>query len=180
LEVTGDLNLSDPVSARWSALAEEVRRRLGVGVPVSPGARGVYRHGIDTPPALLHRSAVGGRLARAFDASALSIGEHVIGDQGALDPETRTGQALLAHELTHVAYEHGARTPSVQREAGGSFATDDQERQAQRAEIAALRGPVEQAAAGGTELDLDELTERVYRRIFDVLLTEHERAAQIA
>jgi hypothetical protein len=151
---------------------------VGDGAPVPPSARAGYGPAADSFT-FIHRNPIGGRLARGFDASALTIGEHVIGDTSALDPGTRQGQALLAHEMTHVAQERSAPA-NVQREADGTTGADDQELQALHVEAAVLGASPVGPAAEAPELDLDELTSRVYRRIIHALLIEQERAAQVA
>jgi hypothetical protein len=96
---------SGELAARWERLAEELRRRLGPGVPLEPGVRHRFeaRLGSDLSGAVLHRGALPGRLAAALGAEALAAGSHVLGDARRLDPATRQGAALLGHELTHVA-----------------------------------------------------------------------------
>src|SRR5262249_50716103 len=116
------LNASSPdaLAGRWSALADEIRRRLGPGVPVEPTARAAFLRPTEyVGRPLVHRAPIGGHLGRALQADALSIGQHVVGD-AALDHGTRQGQALLAHELTHVALNSRASKLNVQREAAGA------------------------------------------------------------
>lgn len=62
---------------------------------------------------------------RALDAHAYSAGDDVVFGDRLYSPKTRPGQALLAHELTHVAQQRSAPLPVVMRKGrtvGGFFA----------------------------------------------------------
>jgi hypothetical protein len=108
---------SAEMAARWERLAEELRRRLGPGVPLDAAVRHAFeaRLGSDLSRAVLHRGALPGRLAAALGAEALAAGSHVLGDAQRLDPATRQGAALLGHELTHVAGASGRTSPPAMR-----------------------------------------------------------------
>ncbi|UYQ93543.1 DUF4157 domain-containing protein [Chitinophaga horti] len=59
--------------------------------------------------------------ANAFGAKAFTQGSHIVFNQGQYNPDSREGQRLLAHELTHVTQQQSGRTQGVQREPlGGS------------------------------------------------------------
>lgn len=165
------MNRSGVRVRRWALLADEVRRRLEpAGAPPASSRAAVGQQ--LPPPSLVHRSPVAGGVARALGASALSIGEHIVGDIGALDPTTRAGEALLAHELTHVAYHSAPGRVDIQREV--------EESAAQRAEAAVLSESAEPPSPGAASTDLDELSDRLYHRIVQALLLEQERAAYVA
>ena len=57
----------------------------------------------------VHRDAAAGRSADALDASAYTVGGHVVFGPERYDPGSDPGRKLLAHELTHVA-QQGAST----------------------------------------------------------------------
>jgi hypothetical protein len=62
---------------------------------------------------------------RALDAHAFAAGENVLFGDGLYSPRTRAGQALLAHELTHVMQQRARGIPQVMRKgrtATGFFA----------------------------------------------------------
>jgi hypothetical protein len=155
---------------RWSGLADDLRRRLGPGTSLDPGARTAFegRLGGDLSGTMVHRSPLAGMLARSLGASALSIGGHVLGDEASLDHSTPAGSAVLGHELSHV----------VQRDvddAGG-----EQEAQVIERAIAAESAAPAAGGGAGPQVDLEALTERVYQRIMDQLRIERERGAWIA
>ena len=53
--------------------------------------------------------------ARELNATAYTVGNDIVFGSGRFAPETRDGQRLLAHELTHVVQQGGDRFPMVQR-----------------------------------------------------------------
>jgi Domain of unknown function (DUF4157) len=68
----------------------------------------------------IHADEQAGASARTEGAEAYTLGQHVVFGTGRYAPETSTGRALLAHELTHVAQQaHGPsvlqRQPTVPR-----------------------------------------------------------------
>jgi len=151
------------VDDRLQTLGDEVRRRLGPGVILEPRLRERFegRLGADLSATLVHRSPLGGPLARAFGAQALTVHRQVIGSANDLDADTTDGEALLAHELTHV----------VQRQNDEAAAQSTE--QAVRAE--AQTGQTTQAAR--STIDRDALAERVYQRLLREVRLERERAA---
>lgn len=177
----GPLQWSGELAARWELLAEELRRRLGVGVALEPAARGQYESvlGGDLSGVRLHHGAVAGHVAEALGAEALTVGSHVLGRQERLDPDSTRGAALLGHELTHVAQgapplQFGAAGQTVQRAVAGTPA--DAEHEAQVVEQALQRGFPARPAPHRTPVDPQELADRVYRRLVEQLLLDQERA----
>jgi hypothetical protein len=118
------------------------------------------RLGGDRSGAMVHYSPLAGRLARTMGAEALTAGEHVLGDDDGLDPDTAEGAGLLGHELSHV----------VQRDSDGSG-----EELAQVVE----RVIGEQPAAPAGAVNPEELAERVYRRMLAELAREYDRGAWV-
>ncbi len=55
----------------------------------------------------IHADAVADEAAAQIEAEAFALGEDVYFARGRYSPHTARGQALLAHELTHVAQEQG-------------------------------------------------------------------------
>lgn len=147
---------------RWSRLADDIRRRLGSGTPVEAPARATFEGllGADLSGAMVHRSPLAGGIARSLAAEALSVGDHVLGDETALTTDTRAGAALLGHELAHV----------VQRDAdpAGEAAAQVIERD--------LGNPVS-TAAGSTKVDPDVVADQVYRKMMAELWRDRDRAA---
>jgi hypothetical protein len=149
---------------RWSALGEELRRRLGPGTGLEPHVRGRFegRLGGDLSGAMVHRSPLAGHVARAFGAQAVTAAEHVVGSADDLDASTTAGSALLGHELTHV----------LQRDTSA-----DGEVAAQTIERALA---VDEHGSGSGGVDVDQLAERVYQRMVEEILRDQDRGAWVA
>jgi hypothetical protein len=101
------------IEARLDAgqpLAAEVADRLGPTV------------GIDLGKVRVHTGAPAASLARQLDAQAFTVGRHIAFRDGAYRPGTSEGDALLAHELTHVAQQAAGDGPRVQRKPDASGA----------------------------------------------------------
>jgi hypothetical protein len=64
------------------------------------------RLGRDFSAVRVHTDPVSAASARALGALAYTIGPHIVFDEGAYQPRTPDGAALLAHELVHVAQQH--------------------------------------------------------------------------
>ncbi|MFL6260724.1 MAG: DUF4157 domain-containing protein [Thermoanaerobaculia bacterium] len=107
-----------PGAGLVGALARElaaVQAQLGEGRPLESAVRGRMEQALGTPlgDVRLHTDPAAARLARSQDAPAFAVGRHVAFDQGEYRPGTPAGDALLAHELAHVAQQEGAEREAV-------------------------------------------------------------------
>lgn len=71
----------------------------------------------------VHTDSRAAESARELDASAYTLGHHIVFDAGRYAPRTDEGRALLAHELTHVLQQTSPATGVLQRnpdDKGGS------------------------------------------------------------
>jgi hypothetical protein len=86
------------VDGRWLA------GHLDAGAPLDPALRsemeGEFGH--DFSRVRIHRDRGADLVAHSLNAHAFTIGPHIAFADGAFDPQTKTGRALLKHELTHV------------------------------------------------------------------------------
>lgn len=74
------------------------------------------RFGFDFSRVRVHAGTAAQESARAVDARAYTVGDHVVFGAGTFAPATDQGRALLAHELTHVVQQARAGgTPALQR-----------------------------------------------------------------
>jgi hypothetical protein len=147
------------------ALADEMSTRLGAAAPLDAPIRRAFegRLGTDLSATMVHRSPFAGRVARALGAEALSVGGHILGAADQLNAASPAGQALLRHEVAHV----------VQRAGSGVVDPAEEEYQALSSELASD----DASGADGTgPIDLDLLTELVYRRWLDEVRLEGARA----
>jgi hypothetical protein len=85
--------------------ARSVQAELGPGRPLDPSvaSRMSGLLGPDVSRARVHTDALGGRVAERHRATAVAVGDHVAFARGAYQPGTLLGDALIAHELAHVA-----------------------------------------------------------------------------
>ena len=87
----------------------------------------------------VHTDSTAERSARAIQARAFTVGRDVVFGEGQYSPQTRDGQRLLAHELTHVVQQDSATLPG-EKDLGEPH--DSHERQA-----AAMAERVDQLSA---------------------------------
>ncbi len=73
------------------------------------------RFGQDFSRVRVHVGGSAEQSARELNANAYTVGNSIVFGSGRFTPETRDGQRLLAHELTHVVQQNGAQLPLVQR-----------------------------------------------------------------
>ena len=75
---------------------------------------------LDFSQVRIHTGPQAAASARAVNALAYTVGQNVVFDQGQYAPHSRTGQKLLAHELTHVLQQSVPLRPGrIQRDAKG-------------------------------------------------------------
>lgn len=86
------------------------------GRPLEPPVRSFMepRFGQDFSHVQIHTGSRAAESARAVNATAYTVGRHVVFGEGAYRPETDAGRRLIAHELTHVG-QQGAAGASLQR-----------------------------------------------------------------
>jgi hypothetical protein len=71
--------------------------------------------GADFGRVRVHSDAQSDRLSRSIQARAFTTGQDIFMRQGEYRPQERSGQELLAHELTHVVQQTRAYSPAIQR-----------------------------------------------------------------
>ena len=90
---------------RAEAVPPIVRQVLNTsGQPLDSATRGSMeaRFGHDFGRVRIHADGKADASARAVGASAYAVGPHIVFARGQYAPATRTGEMVLAHELTHV------------------------------------------------------------------------------
>jgi hypothetical protein len=80
------------------------------GEPLEAGLRGEAepRFGMDFGRVRIHTGAAAADSARAVDAAAYTVGRDIVFGAGRFRPGSASGQALLHHELMHVAQQRSA------------------------------------------------------------------------
>jgi hypothetical protein len=96
--------------------ARDLVSTLGPGRPLAPNERAALeaRLGGDLERVRIHNGPEAQSAAAQFQARAFAVGNHVAFGTGELQPDSRDGQRLLAHEVAHTLQPGGAdvqRTP---------------------------------------------------------------------
>lgn len=86
-----------------NTLAPKVQTQMGAAM------------GADFSGVKVHTDTQADQLNRSIQAKAFTTGQDVFFRQGAYQPESREGQELIAHELTHVVQQSGTQRAPVQR-----------------------------------------------------------------
>ncbi|MDZ8026150.1 MAG: DUF4157 domain-containing protein, partial [Nostoc sp. DedQUE11] len=95
-------------------LEASINQARGSGQPMAENIRQPMEQafGADFSGVKVHTDAQSDELNQSIQARAFTTGQDVFFRQGEYDPESRGGQELLAHELTHVVQQSGG---AVQR-----------------------------------------------------------------
>jgi hypothetical protein len=122
----------------------------GGGQPLADSVRAAFepRFDADFSGVKVHTDAQADTLNRSLNARAFTTGQDIFLRQGEYNPSSRAGQALLAHELTHVvqqegAQRQGARTQAKEGAVAGGAPT---ERDKGPVNFLSATGPVSQVA----------------------------------
>ncbi len=122
------------------------------GQPLDPVTQAFFepRFGHDFSQVRVHTDERAADSARAVNALAYTVGQHVAFDTGLYSPQTETGGRLLAHELAHVV-QHSRGPAGVHAQRAVSEPGDPAELEADAAADLAMRGlpspPLVQTAA---------------------------------
>lgn len=99
-------NAGGEMSSEWEA---QLQGAKSGGQPLSPLVKEPMERsfGADFGSVRVHTGAQADGLAQSIQAKAFTTGQDVFFRQGAYEPESRGGQELIAHELTHVVQQSG-------------------------------------------------------------------------
>jgi ssRNA-specific RNase YbeY (16S rRNA maturation enzyme) len=117
----------------------------GAGHPLDPATRVRMEaaFGQDFSGVVIHSDAEAGTAARALNAQAFALGNHVVFDSGQYAPGSLLGDMLIAHELAHV---------QQQARGAGIESTSEDLRLEHEANVAAVRATT--SMAGGAKAAL--------------------------
>ncbi|MBD2340804.1 DUF4157 domain-containing protein [Calothrix sp. FACHB-156] len=101
-------------------LETSIQQARGSGQPLADSIKSPMEEafGADFSGVKIHTNTQADQLNQSIQAKAFTTGEDVFFRQGEYNPASRTGQQLIAHELTHVVQQNGGsvqRSPFVQR-----------------------------------------------------------------
>jgi hypothetical protein len=119
-------------------IVNEVLRSPGQPLDAPTRAFFELRFGHDFSKVRVHSDARANESARAVNAFAYTVGRDIVFSDGLYNVNNRTGQQLLAHELTHVVQQQGRSHTGNPLRVGPS--TDPCEREAEHATSAAAGG----------------------------------------
>lgn len=110
--------------------ADSVRNQLGSGRGLEGDVRSRMESafGADFSGVEIHADDAGAGLSADLNARAFTLGNHIAFAAGEYQPGTRSGDALLAHELTHVVQQ------------GHAVSTDNNAGTKQATPVSAIRG----------------------------------------
>jgi hypothetical protein len=186
------LALSDEIARRWdpSMISKAVARRGSAGQPLDALTRARYERqlGVDLGEVRIHTGPFAEHITRQHTAEAVTVGgTGMIFMRGTPDrsPATASGQALLAHELTHVAQQSRHAGGGLHRKATQDMPfTEEHEAEAEAVEAEEGQGASRAAADEGSarlraeedrERKLEEIRDRVLEMAADEARTQYAR-----
>jgi hypothetical protein len=91
-------------------IQRKIDQKRGTGESLSRQARANTEHALnqDFSGVRIHRDSEADDLSRALRAKAFTTGDDIFFKSGSYDPDSSSGQKLLAHELTHVFQQRQA------------------------------------------------------------------------
>jgi hypothetical protein len=96
-------------------IVHDVLRSSGQPLHAATRAQMEPRFGQDFSNVQIHTGAQAAESARAVDALAYTVRNHIVFGEGQYAPETSAGSRLLAHELTHTVQQGSTDAPTVAR-----------------------------------------------------------------
>jgi Domain of unknown function (DUF4157) len=108
-------------------LETSINSAKGSGQSLDPGVQQQMGQaiGADFSGVKVHSDATADRLSQSIQAKAFTTGKDIFFKSGEYNPNSRSGQELLAHELTHVVQQTGRGDALVQREIDKQAAIED-------------------------------------------------------
>jgi hypothetical protein len=95
------------------------------------------RFGCDFSGVRVHTDSAAAASACAVNASAYTVGNHIVFGEGRYLPRSPEGRRMLAHELTHTLRQRGSAAPTGAVSLGSPH--DPSEREVEQSADAALR-----------------------------------------
>lgn len=121
------MTFAAPQKHRTPALVQRVLKSPAAPLDAKTRAFFEPRFGHDLSRVRVHSDAEAARSARAVNASAYTVGQHIAFDSGQFQPHTHEGQRLLAHELAHTVQQKQAGTGSDRLPIGAPSNTFEKE-----------------------------------------------------
>jgi len=117
-----------------------------LGHPLREAMESQFDEGFDS--VRVHNDAAAGEAAQQINARAFTTGNDIYFAQGHYQPDSPAGQALLAHELTHVLQQRNGPVGEISQKSAINSPTDSFEKEAERSERDFLSGTPSRVAGG--------------------------------
>lgn len=131
------------------SIEDAIQQTRGSGQPLAESVRVPMEQafGADFSGVKVHADARSDQLNRSIQAKAFTTGQDMFFRQGEYSPSSRSGQELIAHELTHVVQQQGNRVVSEEKQPvgeqrGREVQTDRTKANLLQRKAKALRGKV--------------------------------------
>lgn len=187
-------DISDEIARKYDPerLLSMIAKRAGRGESLDHSLRSKYekRFGVDLGHVRIYSGEFAEEFNRRRDAHAVTIGSTgmiLMGGSPEKSMGSASGQALLAHELTHVAQQARNSAGGLNRKAsfdGGMPFTEEHEAEAESVESDEAGGSTRSAADAGSakmaaqedrEKKLEEIRDRVLEMAADAARTQYAR-----
>jgi Domain of unknown function (DUF4157) len=101
-----------------AGMQQAIQGARGGGQPLPALVRAPMEQalGADFSDVRVHTGAQADALNQSLQARAFTTGRDIFFRRGGFEPGSQNGQALLAHELTHVVQQDGSASPLIQRQ----------------------------------------------------------------
>lgn len=147
-------------------VVRDVLNSPGRPLPESTRAFMEPRFGQDFSHVQVHADALAAQSARAVNASAYTVGSHVVFGTDGFHPDSGPGQRLLAHELTHVV-QQGSAEPAGSLTISEPGDTLERAAEAQAADVTEGRPAMPQVAPAGPSLQRQQAGPQAPESSFD-------------
>jgi outer membrane protein OmpA-like peptidoglycan-associated protein len=116
LHATESAGAAERDSPSGRIMEQKIQETQGSGSQIPSAVRESLEEklGADFSSVRVHTDAKANRLSNALGANAFTTGNDIYFNQGRYDPESKSGQGLLAHELTHVVQQGGKDSGAIQ------------------------------------------------------------------
>jgi hypothetical protein len=184
--------ISDEIARKYDPerLLKMIARRAGRGESLDHSVRSKYERqfGVDLGHVRVYTGEFAEEFNRRRDAYAVTVGATgmiLMGGSPEKSPGSAAGQALLAHELTHVAQQARHAGGGLHRKATHDLPfTEEHEHEAEAVEADEASAGTRAAADAGSaqlkaqeehERQLEEIRKRVLEMATDAVRTQHAR-----
>ena len=179
-------DLSDEIAQRWDPeqLLRLVSKRAGRGERLDETTRSRYerRFGVDLGSVRVYSGPFAQEFTKARNAEAVTIGGTgmvLMGGSPDKSMATRSGEALLAHELTHVAQDQRGLHYSTSFGSVAALGTEEDEQEAEETEAEILEYGTSSAGSADDQGASQQLDEQRRDKIIQKVLEMYAEAHRI-